>query len=186
MLVERLLEDLEAEIKAVRDAQRGLAASYENFWEEYQRELELKRQRQLEEEDRRRAQAARPAIGICLGAAVRSAQERMARPVVWARLSEVGIKPAHEGVDGNGVRARGGKFAARHAVGPTRIPEGGANGLRDAERDRVARHGVRCTGDGRDERLQRVVKPGRWLVRSEQVGRIFHMILPRAAVIYEQ
>jgi hypothetical protein len=59
MLVERLLEDLEAEIKAVRDAQRGLAASYENFWEEYQRELELKRQRQLEEEDRRRAQAAR-------------------------------------------------------------------------------------------------------------------------------
>lgn len=92
MLVERLLEDLEAEIKAVRDAQRALAASYEKFWEEYQRELELKRQRQLEEEDRRRAQAARPAIGIRLGAAVRSAQERMARPVVWARLSEVGHK----------------------------------------------------------------------------------------------
>ena len=96
MLVERLLEDLEAEIKAVRDAQRSLAASYEKFWEEYQHELKLKRQRQLQEEHRRRAQAARPAIGIRLGAVVRSAQERMARPVVLARLSEVGYWDIYE------------------------------------------------------------------------------------------
>jgi hypothetical protein len=90
-LVERLLADLEDEMKAVQDAQEALAASYERISDEYQRELE--RQRQLEEEEhRRRAQAALPAIATRLGDAVRRAHERLARPVVRARLTEVGYR----------------------------------------------------------------------------------------------
>ena len=88
VLVERLLAGLENEMKTVQEAQEALAASYEQLWDEYQRELE--RQRQHEEELRRQAQAARPAIAARLGDAVRRAHERLARPVVWARLTEVG------------------------------------------------------------------------------------------------
>src|SRR6516162_1088958 len=49
--VERLLADLEKEMEALQVAQATLAASYEQLWEEYQR--------QLEEERRRHEQAAR-------------------------------------------------------------------------------------------------------------------------------
>jgi hypothetical protein len=73
-LVERLLAGLEDEMKAVQDAQEALAASCERISDEYQRELESQRQLE-EEEDRRRAQRA---------------HERLARPVVLARLTEVG------------------------------------------------------------------------------------------------
>jgi PLD-like domain len=88
VVVERLLAGLENEIKTVQDAREALAASYEQVLDEYQRELE--RQQQHEEELRRQAQAARPAIAARLGDAVRRAHERLARPVVWARLREVG------------------------------------------------------------------------------------------------
>ena len=83
VLVERLLAGLENEMKAVQDAQEALAASYEQLRDEYQRELE--RQQQHEEELRRQAQAARPAIAARLGDAVKRAHERLARPVVRAR-----------------------------------------------------------------------------------------------------
>jgi hypothetical protein len=94
VLVERLLAGLENEIKAVQDAQEALAASYEQLWDEYQRDLE--RQRRHEQELRRQAQAARPAIAARLGDAVMRAQERLARPVVWARLTEVGYRDSYD------------------------------------------------------------------------------------------
>lgn len=86
--VECLLVGLENEIKAVQDAQEALAASYEQISDEYQHELE--RQRQEEEERRRQARATLPAMATRLGDVMRRAHERLARPVVWARLTEVG------------------------------------------------------------------------------------------------
>jgi hypothetical protein len=86
-LVERMLEDLREEMKAVQDAQAALGASYEQLWQEYQQELELTRLRQLEEARRLREQAP---IGFRLGAALTHVHERLARPAVWARLAEVG------------------------------------------------------------------------------------------------
>ena len=80
--VERLLADLVKEVEALQVAQATLAASYEQLWEEYQR--------QLEEERRRREQARLEPIGVRLDAAVRSAQEILPRPAVWAHLVEVG------------------------------------------------------------------------------------------------
>src|SRR5256885_896787 len=76
-------------MKAVQDVQEALATSYKRISDEHQRELE--HQRQLEEEEhRRRAQAALPAIAIRLGDVVRRAHDGLARPVVRARLTEVG------------------------------------------------------------------------------------------------
>jgi hypothetical protein len=66
-----------------------------SLWDEYLREREMERQRQLKEE-RRLAQASRPAIAVRLGDALTHAHERLAHPVVLARLSEVGDWPRYD------------------------------------------------------------------------------------------
>lgn len=118
--VERLLADFEKEMKAVQVAQAALATSYEQLWEEYQR--------QLEEERRRREQAARLApISVRIGAAVRSAQEIRARPAVWAQLAEVG-----DGYRFNTLRAASGSHFTRLL-----IPDGQGFADRDLARLRM-------------------------------------------------
>jgi PLD-like domain len=72
--VELLLAGLDSDMNAARGAQAALATSYEQLWDKYQRE---------------QAAGLTP-IGARLGAAIRSAQERLARPSVRARLVEVG------------------------------------------------------------------------------------------------
>jgi hypothetical protein len=129
--VERLLADLEKEMEALQVAQATLAASYEQLWEEYQR--------QLEEERRRREQAARLApIGVRLNAAVRSAQEILPRPAVWAHLKEVGDWSARF----NTLRAKSGSHFTRLL-----IPDG--HGFTDLTLSRLHMYPVILNPSGR-------------------------------------